>query len=704
MPPTRRLRAASFALLLACLLAWPAAAAVTPNGRLQIIHLDVGQGDGALLISPLGQVVLIDEGPSGVTPAMGVSVVNQLLALGVTHVDYHFASHYHADHIGNMGAIAAAGITFGYGWDRGGSYTTGTYTTYVSTLGSKRRTLVKGQVIMLDSLSAHPVTITCVDLNGAGVVTTDENTLCTVLKVKYGEYDELFGGDIGGANSGSYHDIESIVAPSIGQIEVYKVHHHGSATSSNATLLAAIQPKLGVISCGNGNSYGHPTAAAVGRLHTANVKTYWTETGTGATPLAGWDKVSNGQIVISATWEPAGVDTVRGNGFTDTFINSGTPVSDGIAPVATLMSPDGGEAWKAGSSHSIAWTATDNVGVTTVDLAWSADGGAVWTPVASGISNSGAYAWTVPSLGTTAGRVRVRARDAAGNLGADSSLTSFVIDFWTLATSAGAGGTITPGGVVQAVQGASQSFAIAPAAGCQIADVLVDGVSVGAVTTYPFTNVIAHHTIAAAFLDLTAPLVTLTAPVGGERWPQASLHDITWTATDNVGVDSVNVDYSITGPAGPWLSIAHGLANSGTFPWTLPGIDSDSAMVRVTAFDHGLNATSDRSDSLFRIGTSVTAADLGGPAVLALARPAPNPSAGAAQMRFSLPREGHVRLEIIDLSGRRLWQSAGVMTAGSHQLAWDGRASDGGSVGAGLYFVRLVTPWGERTERLVRLH
>ena len=77
--------------LLALALVSPARA-VTPNGRLQVIHLDVGQGDGALLISPLGQTVLIDEGPSGVTPAMGVSVLNQLLALGVTHVDHHCAS------------------------------------------------------------------------------------------------------------------------------------------------------------------------------------------------------------------------------------------------------------------------------------------------------------------------------------------------------------------------------------------------------------------------------------------------------------------------------------------------------------------------------------------------------------------------------------------------------------------------------------
>src|SRR6185436_7750733 len=147
-PEPFRARAALFASLLALLL-FPAgpAGAVTPNGRLQIIHLDVGQGDGAVLISPLGQVAMIDDGVSGnPTPASGVKVPGQLQALGVSHVDHHFASHYHADHIGLFSTIFAVGgvATLGYGWDRGESYTTQTYRNYVDTLGSKRRTLVKG--------------------------------------------------------------------------------------------------------------------------------------------------------------------------------------------------------------------------------------------------------------------------------------------------------------------------------------------------------------------------------------------------------------------------------------------------------------------------------------------------------------------------------------------------------------------------------
>jgi beta-lactamase superfamily II metal-dependent hydrolase len=494
------------------------AGAVTANGRLQVIQFDAGQGDCALLISPLGQVVLIDAGVSGnPTPANGVKIVAQLQALGVTHVDQYFTSHYHSDHIGVFGPIfGATGIaTLDYGWDRGQSYTSAVYTTYVNTLGAKRRTLVKGQVILLDSLSAHPVTIRCVDLAGCGVSTTDENSLSVVLKVSYGEFDQVFGGDLPG--TGGANDPETIAGPEVGPVEVYKVHHHGSATSTSANWLNATTPKVGVISVGTGNSYGHPTAAALTRLHAAGVKTYWTETGSGVAPLAGWDKVSNNQVIISATWEAGGVDTIRGTGFADTFTNSGTP-GDVTLPVVTISAPSGGESWASGTSHAITWNATDNVGVTAVDLAFSTDGGVTYpNAIASGLANSGTYAWTVPATPSTAARVRVTARDAAGNAGTAASAANFAITTagttWTITASAGANGAITPGGAVVVAQGASQAFTVTPNSGYAVSSVLVDGVSVGAVSGYAFTNVSANHTISAAFVAIPTTW-TLTASSG----------------------------------------------------------------------------------------------------------------------------------------------------------------------------------------------
>ena len=90
----------------------------------------------------------------------------------------------------------------------------------------------------------------------------------------------------------------------------------------------------------------------------------------------------------------------------------------------------------------------------------------------------------------------------------------------------------------------------------------------------------------------------------------------------------------------------------------------------------------------------------GGPAGLALARPVPNPAHGTALFEFSLPAAGIVRLEILDVTGRRVWVRRESLGPGRHDWNWDGRDTAGRAVGVGLYGVRLVTPWGTRGTRL----
>ena len=89
----------------------------------------------------------------------------------------------------------------------------------------------------------------------------------------------------------------------------------------------------------------------------------------------------------------------------------------------------------------------------------------------------------------------------------------------TITATAGAGGSITPSGAVAVTPGSSQTFAITPNAGFFLSDVLVDGVSQGAVTTFTFTNVTANHTITASFIvNPTTAVVTVatqgTLPAG----------------------------------------------------------------------------------------------------------------------------------------------------------------------------------------------
>ena len=104
-------------------------------------------------------------------------------------------------------------------------------------------------------------------------------------------------GDLSGFNTGGYADVESVVGPAIGQVEVYKVNHHASRYSSNPTFLASIAPKIGIVSVGPSNGFGHPTAEAMSRLHAANILTYWTSSGRGVLPDPSRDFVA-GDIVI----------------------------------------------------------------------------------------------------------------------------------------------------------------------------------------------------------------------------------------------------------------------------------------------------------------------------------------------------------------------------------------------------------------------
>jgi hypothetical protein len=88
---------------------------------------------------------------------------------------------------------------------------------------------------------------------------------------------------------------------------------------------------------------------------------------------------------------------------------------------------------------------------------------------------------------------------------------SFSINTYTLTTSAGANGSISPSGVVTVNYGSNQTFTIAPNTGYNIVNVLVDGTSVGAVASYTFTSVTASHTISASFSINT---YTVTPAVG----------------------------------------------------------------------------------------------------------------------------------------------------------------------------------------------
>jgi hypothetical protein len=131
------------------------------------------------------------------------------------------------------------------------------------------------------------------------------------------------------------------------------------------------------------------------------------------------------------------------------------------------------------------------------------------------------------------------------NVAADSTVeVSFAIDTNDVAASAGANGSISSAGNNAVPWNGSKSFTITPSTGYHVADVLVDGSSVGAVGSYDFTNVTAAHTIAATFA-INTYTITASAASGGSVSPNTP-------RTVNHGASSAL--YTFTPSAGNYIA------------------------------------------------------------------------------------------------------------------------------------------------------
>ncbi|MGH7656659.1 MAG: hypothetical protein ACREL6_00395, partial [Gemmatimonadales bacterium] len=96
----------------------------------------------------------------------------------------------------------------------------------------------------------------------------DLNEDSIILQLSYGEFDAIFAGDAG------FH-AEERLAGRVGNVEVLKAGHHGSATATGMRWLGELQPEAAVLSFG-ANSYGHPAPETVARLAAEDVRVWTT--------------------------------------------------------------------------------------------------------------------------------------------------------------------------------------------------------------------------------------------------------------------------------------------------------------------------------------------------------------------------------------------------------------------------------------------
>ena len=230
-------------------------------GTVEIVFLDVGQGDALAIRSPGGRWILVDTGPRGQTYDAGARVVLPYLRRrGVTGIEALVLTHPDLDHIGGAEAVVQA-LDVGYVLDP--AQATGR-DAYVRVLEAASRDSIpwlearRDVSIMLDGVEVsvlHPDGPTPASYSG-----TDSNAQSVVLLVRYGKFEALLTGD-------APVEVEEAILDDLpSDLEVLKVGHHGSNTSTSALLLAQTSPQLAVISVGARNRYGHPHTDVLTRI------------------------------------------------------------------------------------------------------------------------------------------------------------------------------------------------------------------------------------------------------------------------------------------------------------------------------------------------------------------------------------------------------------------------------------------------------
>ncbi len=287
-----------------------------PGDAVRIVAVDVGQGDCSLVLGPDGTTILIDGGGPSRQDAVWAAVG----AYSGGRVDHVVVTHYDADHLGGLSSFllgadgragtdddGAAGATI---WDYGddGSCTTQTCDRYRQSRTLRGAQATVGQRFPLGDAELVVVAVNGQLPDGTRVPVLDENERSVTVVLSHGVFRALLGGDLTGGGNGTA-DVETPLARQVGRVDVLKVNHHGSETSTNQMALALWAPRAAVLSLGTDNTYCHPAATVVDRLGQ-----------TGAALFATGQGITSAGRCGATTWPLAatvGVGDVVVDGFRD---------------------------------------------------------------------------------------------------------------------------------------------------------------------------------------------------------------------------------------------------------------------------------------------------------------------------------------------------------------------------------------------------
>ena len=258
---------------------WPE---VMNQSKFTFTFLDVGQGD-ACIIHNDETTILIDAGYVGFGKDYGKYVILPYLKnQGIGQIDLAIMSHPHADHIGGFKTLLGE-IPITTVWDTHNSYDSGLYESIMEKF-VENNTMVEyprpGEIFEIDGLKLTMLFPDSLFSTHASNI----NDASIVVRIDHQENSFLFTGDAETRAENIYSKLGAYL-----DVDVVKVGHHGSKTSSSMRVVENSSPAYGVISLGKLNKYGHPSASIMERWQKSGTQLFRTD--------------ESGAIMITSTGE-----------------------------------------------------------------------------------------------------------------------------------------------------------------------------------------------------------------------------------------------------------------------------------------------------------------------------------------------------------------------------------------------------------------
>jgi hypothetical protein len=290
----------------------------------------------------------------------------------------------------------------------------------------------------------------------------------------------------------------------------------------------------------------------------------------------------------------------------------------------------------------------------------------------------------------------------AWNPGADSYVDAIAV----------VGSTVYVGGRYSAIGGEDRSYAAAlnastglttpwdPKANARVATLAVSGQTVYACGAFTHIGGQSAQGFAALRPDSSAPGLLVLSPNGSSPLLIGTQRHLDWSAIDDLGVESVDLYLSRTGPIGPWELIAAAAPNNGSYLWNVTGpeVADNDGFLLIAARDFRGRLGTDISNSGFAISSTVVDGRRdNGDAEFALSSPSPNPTIDRSLLRYVVPARAYVRLSLFDVRGREVTVLVdGVLEAGPHAAS-----IEAGGLSAGMYFAHLEAGEAKATRRVM---